>query len=129
MRGLSLGDVTPPPHAPPPPPRPPPWLLPILLLDSLTAAPHLSSFTAQCGETGRSASPPLAPHKDTAQPGCQGANQGAARDGMERLLEVQVKPDRGLEVTVVDDDAEQQQSFSRKCFCHYENLRGSKYLR
>jgi len=45
MRGLSRGDATLPPLA-----------APFLLLDSLTGAPHLSSFTVQSGETGRLAS-------------------------------------------------------------------------
>lgn len=34
----------------------PPLAAPFLLLDSLTGAPHLSSFTVQSGETGRLAS-------------------------------------------------------------------------
>lgn len=70
MRSPSRGDVT-----------LSPWLLPaFLLLDSLTGAPHLSSFTAQSGETGRPTSSSLLPaslclalqrstpnaHKDTA---------------------------------------------------------------
>lgn len=58
MRGLSLGDVSP----------PTPLAAPFLLLDSLTGAPHLSSFTVQSGETGRLASLPLAPHATAAHP-------------------------------------------------------------
>lgn len=49
MRGHSRGDVTLPPAAP------------FLLLDSLTGAPHLSSFTVQSGETGARV-PPTTPH-------------------------------------------------------------------
>lgn len=56
MRGLSRGDVTLSPHHNPPP------AAPFLLLDSLTGAPHLSSFTVQSGETASLASPPPAPH-------------------------------------------------------------------
>ena len=48
-----------------PPPRPPGCSL--LLLDSLTGAPHLSSFTVQSGETARLASPPPAPHAAAAR--------------------------------------------------------------
>lgn len=64
MRGLSLGDVT----LPPTPHLPTPVAAPFLLLDSLTGAPHLSSFTVQSGETGRLASLPLAPHATAAHP-------------------------------------------------------------
>lgn len=56
MRGLSRGDVTLPPLA-----------APFLLLDSLTGAPHLSSFTVQSGETARLASSPPAPHATAAR--------------------------------------------------------------
>lgn len=60
MRGLSRGDVT---LSPPPaPPSNPPPAAPFLLLDSLTGAPHLSSFTVQSGETASLASPPPTPH-------------------------------------------------------------------
>lgn len=38
----------------------PPLAAPFLLLDSLTGAPHLSSFTVQSGETVMLASPPPA---------------------------------------------------------------------
>lgn len=44
----------------------PPLAAPFLLLDSLTGAPHLSSFTVQSGETARLASPPAAPHATAA---------------------------------------------------------------
>lgn len=44
----------------------PPLAAPFLLLDSLTGAPHLSSFTVQSGETGRLASLPPAPHATAA---------------------------------------------------------------
>lgn len=47
---------------PPAPPSNPPPAAPFLLLDSLTGAPHLSSFTVQSGETASLASPPPAPH-------------------------------------------------------------------
>lgn len=58
-------------HSPPPPLLP--LAAPFLLLDSLTGAPHLSSFTAQSGETGRLASRrplhmPRPAHKDTGCP-------------------------------------------------------------
>lgn len=46
----------------------PPLAAPFLLLDSLTGAPHLSSFTVQSGETGRLASLPPAPHATAARP-------------------------------------------------------------
>lgn len=45
----------------------PPLAAPFLLLDSLTGAPHLSSFTVQSGETARLASPPPAPHATAAR--------------------------------------------------------------
>lgn len=51
-----------------PPHLPTPLAAPFLLLDSLTGAPHLSSFTVQSGETGRLASLPLAPHATAAHP-------------------------------------------------------------
>lgn len=139
---------TSPPTAPrhPPPPRPPPWLLPILLLDSLTAAPHLSSFTAQSGETGRSASPAARSLARSARRrrhlhGRRAQGHGGARlrkepmrvrrgDGMgtKRLLEAQVNPDEGLEVTLADVDTEAWQSSSRQQLrlCHTENCTASK---
>lgn len=45
----------------------PPLAAPFLLLDSLTGAPHLSSFTVQSGETVRLTSPPPAPHAAAAR--------------------------------------------------------------
>lgn len=45
----------------------PPWLLPVRLLDSLTAASHLSSFTVQSTETGEGGGQWLSqPYKDKA---------------------------------------------------------------
>lgn len=89
--------------------RPLPWgrhtlplAAPFPLLDSLTGAPHLSSFTVQSGETGRPAScrplhmPPL--HARRAQghgrrvgPGSRRSRRGPpARDGRRHLLELRV---------------------------------------
>ena len=79
----------------------PPLAAPFLLLDSLTGAPHLSSFTAQSGETGRLASccllhmPPLHAHRTQGhsqrnRPNC-GKSQCGSSEGLARhLLELRV---------------------------------------
>lgn len=67
----------------------PPLAAPFLLLDSLTGAPHLSSFTVQSGETARLASPPALHtpplhacrtqgHSRSGRPGCSRPGVGSA---------------------------------------------------
>lgn len=72
----------------------PPLAAPFLLLDSLTGAPHLSSFTVQSGETGRLASGRLLHmplmhtrrtqgHSQRNGPDAGRADEGPVRDGID----------------------------------------------
>lgn len=72
----------------------PPLAAPFLLLDSLTGAPHLSSFTVQSGETGKLASCrllhmchcTLAAHKDTGgttDPVAERTSEGPGRNWLD----------------------------------------------
>lgn len=79
----------------------PPLAAPFLLLDSLTGAPHLSSFTVQSGETGRLASCRLLHmpllharrsqgHSQRNRPSCRKSLWGPSEGWARHLLELTV---------------------------------------